>query len=160
MPVSSTSTVSSTRIPWFSAMGAIFAGLAVACGAFAAHSLEQVFAKQYAGQTRTVGGQELAAGYKYLADFKTGAEYQMAHGLALLALASLRPGAWKTAAGISFCVGIVFFSGSLYALTLSGVRWLGAITPIGGVGFLVGWICIAIHLMKTTSASGEGPRSH
>ena len=74
--------------------------------------------------------------------FETGARYQMYHALALLGVAwgiERWPNrAWRVA-GWSFVVGIVLFSGSLYLLALSGARWLGAITPFGGVAFLVGW---------------------
>ncbi|HSC58242.1 MAG TPA: DUF423 domain-containing protein [Gemmatimonadales bacterium] len=113
----------------FAALGALSAGLAVAAGAFGAHALKG----------------HLSA--EDLAVFETGARYQMYHALALLAVAwaaSRWPGPSVTAAGWLFVAGTILFSGSLYALALSGVRWLGAITPLGGVAFLAGWACLAL----------------
>ncbi len=112
----------------FLAAGAISGGLAVAAGAFGAHALRV----------------RLAA--DLLAVWKTGAEYQLAHALALLAtglLAARAPGAATAAAGWLFLAGTLLFSGSLYALALTGIRGLGAVTPIGGVAFLGGWAALA-----------------
>lgn len=112
----------------FLALGAVLAGLAVALGAFAAHGL------------RARVSPEL------LATFETGARYHMYHALALLAVAwaSQRwPGGAVTAAGWLFVAGILLFSGSLYALAGTGVRALGAITPLGGLAFLLGWLALA-----------------
>jgi uncharacterized membrane protein YgdD (TMEM256/DUF423 family) len=81
-----------------------------------------------------------------LATFETGVRYQMYHALALLAVAwaySRWPGAMVIAAGWLFVAGMLLFSGSLYALTLSGARSLGAITPFGGLAFLLGWLCLS-----------------
>jgi uncharacterized membrane protein YgdD (TMEM256/DUF423 family) len=81
-----------------------------------------------------------------LATFETGVRYHMYHALALLAAAWAveRWGAGTaTLAGWSFVAGIVLFSGSLYMLVLTGPRWLGAITPLGGVAFLLGWALLA-----------------
>jgi len=131
---------------WLST-GAILAGLAVGSGAFAAHFLDGYFPKKYAGQERVVAGATVPASTKYLADFKTAAEYQMYHALALLVvglLASSRPSGLLTGAGWSFLLGILLFSGSLYVLTLTGERRLGMITPIGGLFFLLGWLLLAI----------------
>lgn len=129
-------------------LGAILGGLAVAAGALGAHTLDGYFAKKYANaEPRKVAGVEVPAAQKYLADFKTAAEYQMYHALALLAvglLARSQPSKSLTVAGWSFVVGIAIFSGCLYALTLTGHRWLGAIVPIGGVSFLVGWTALAM----------------
>ncbi|MBX3450229.1 MAG: DUF423 domain-containing protein [Planctomycetaceae bacterium] len=122
--------------------GAVLAGLAVVCGAFAAHGLNTHFADIYAGQTRVVAGVTVPLAEKYLEDFKTGAEYQMYHSLALLAVglvSTMRPSRSLNWAGWSFLGGIVLFSGSLYALTLLNIPKLGMITPIGGVLFLAGW---------------------
>jgi uncharacterized membrane protein YgdD (TMEM256/DUF423 family) len=134
-------------IGWIRA-GAVLAGLAVVCGALAAHGLDEVFARQYAGQTRLVGGQEVPRAVKHLADFRTAAEYQMYHALGLLAVGLLlrsSPGPRRglTLAAWAFLVGILLFSGSLYVLTLSGQTWLGAITPLGGTAFLIGWAALA-----------------
>jgi uncharacterized membrane protein YgdD (TMEM256/DUF423 family) len=114
----------------FLLMGTLFAGLSVALGAFAAHGLRDRIAESL------------------LANFETAARYQMYHALALLATAwlvtRLPESALPVWAGWAFVAGIVVFSGSLYALSLTGARWLGAITPIGGVAFLAGWICLAL----------------
>mgnify|MGYP001128182833 FL=1 len=108
--------------------GAAFAFLAVALGAFGAHGLEG-----------RVSPNDLAV-------FETGARYQMYHALALLLLALLSPGLPEKLArisGLAFILGILLFSGSLYLLVLTGVRGLGAVTPFGGVSFLVGWGTLA-----------------
>ena len=107
--------------------------LGVAAGAFGAHALKA----------------RLPA--DLLAVFETGARYQLVHAVALLGvawLASVRPGRVPTAAGACFAVGILLFSGSLYALALSGVRGLGAITPLGGVAFLAGWALLGVAAVK------------
>ena len=112
----------------FAILGALNALVSVAAGAFGAHGLKS----------------RLPA--DLLATFETGARYQMYHALALLAaawLCSQRPSGAATAAGWLFQAGIVLFSFSLYALALTGVRWLGAITPVGGVAFLAGWALFA-----------------
>jgi uncharacterized membrane protein YgdD (TMEM256/DUF423 family) len=130
-------------------VGAILAALAVVFGAFGAHGLEPRLDAVYGDQEKTIVGHTVPATYKYLQDFKTGAEYHMYHALGLLALGitagrqaevrrSHRIAAW------CFLLGIVLFSGSLYVLVLSGMRWLGAITPIGGTLMIVGWISFAI----------------
>jgi uncharacterized membrane protein YgdD (TMEM256/DUF423 family) len=101
--------------------------IAIACGAFGAHGLK-----------RRLDSDRLAV-------FETGARYHMYHALGLIALAWLTTtaGANGDAAGALFLAGIVLFSGSLYALAVTGVRKLGAITPIGGVCFLLGWLDFA-----------------
>ncbi len=79
--------------------------------------------------------------------FETAARYQMYHALALLGVAwvaSRAPGTLATGAGWLFLIGTLLFSGSLYALALTGARALGAITPLGGLAFLAGWICLAL----------------
>lgn len=108
----------------FFMLGAGFAFLAVAGGAFGAHSLKAILTPDM------------------LAVFETGVRYQMYHALALLVVgwtARQYPQASFHIAGWLFVAGILLFSGSLYVLALSGVRWLGAITPLGGVLFLAGW---------------------
>jgi uncharacterized membrane protein YgdD (TMEM256/DUF423 family) len=112
----------------FAIAGAVSGLIGVAAGAFGAHALRN----------------RLSAGL--LAVFETGARYQMYHALALLAvawIATVAPSAPATWAGRLFLTGTVLFSGSLYALALSGIRGLGAITPFGGVAFLAGWVCLA-----------------
>lgn len=86
-----------------------------------------------------------------LAVFETGARYQMYHALALLAVAwacTRWPGMLATASGILFIAGIVIFSGSLYLLSFTGIKWLGAITPLGGLAFMAGWVCLAWAALK------------
>jgi uncharacterized membrane protein YgdD (TMEM256/DUF423 family) len=117
----------------FFGLGAVLAGLAVAAGAFGAHGLRA----------------RLDA--DMLVIFETAARYQMYHGLALLgvAWAAVRwPGSTTTAAGWCFVAGIVVFSGTLYVLSLTGLRWLGAITPLGGLAFLVGWALLAFAALR------------
>ncbi len=112
----------------FFTLGSLSAFLAVALGAFGAHALKA----------------RLDA--DLLAAFEVGVRYQMAHALALLAVgwACTRwPGGAVTASGWLFVAGTVIFSGSLYALALTGTRWLGAVTPIGGVAWLAAWLCLA-----------------
>ncbi|MGB0955381.1 MAG: DUF423 domain-containing protein [Panacagrimonas sp.] len=115
-------------------IGALFSGLAVALGAFGAHALKSRLEPAM------------------LEVWKTAVEYQFYHALALILL-GLFARQMKTtvldASAICFIVGILLFSGSLYALCLSGVRVLGAITPIGGLLFLVGWTCFAYGLFRT-----------
>ena len=142
-------------------IGAILGGLAVVLGAMAAHGLDGHFVEIYANaEAKGVGGFEVPASWKYLQDFKTGAEYQMYHALALLAVGMLaqqrnRFSLWL--AGWSFFLGIVLFSGSLYALTLTGQRWLGMVTPFGGVLFIVGWIALAVATIPRKSACEMTP---
>ena len=120
-------------------LAALFGFTGVGLGAFAAHGLK--------GQ--------LSA--EYLAVFQTGVHYQMLHALALLGLAALWQrlgGRLLTAAGVCFCVGILLFSGSLYALTLSGISVLGMITPVGGLMFLVGWLCLGLAAWRLPARAG------
>ena len=115
----------------FIAIAAILGALSVAGGAFASHALKEQISE------------------RSLEIFETGAKYQMYHALALLLVALLLtrlevvPTTLVTS-GISFIVGVFLFSGSLYALSLTEIKWLGAITPLGGVAFLIGWGCLAI----------------
>ncbi len=127
--------------------GAILAFLSVALGAFAAHGLGDQFEKLYAETpAKMVAGHPVPAAQKYLADFKTGAEYQFYHALALLFVSLLsrdRSGKLLNVAGWCFLLGTLFFSGSLYLLTMLAIPVFGAITPIGGVLFLIGWAALA-----------------
>jgi uncharacterized membrane protein YgdD (TMEM256/DUF423 family) len=112
----------------FFTLGSLCAFLGVALGAFAAHALK--------GRVDT----------DLLLIFETGVRYQMYHAIALLAVGwayTRWPGAVMKASGWLFVIGTIIFSGSLYALSLSGFRWLGAITPIGGLALLAGWLCLA-----------------
>src|SRR5262245_48509838 len=127
--------------------GSLLAGLAVVCGALAAHMLDGYFADKYAGgEPRKVAGVDVPLAMKRLQDFRTGAEYQMYHALGLIAVGLMcrsRSRAALQFAGWLFLLGIVLFSGSLYALTLTGVTWWGMVTPFGGVLFIFGWIALA-----------------
>lgn len=105
-------------------MGGVFGLFSVAAGAFGAHALRS----------------RVSADLVQI--FETAARYQMFHALALIAtgvLAARTRGAWMNVAGAAFVAGTVLFSGSLYLLVLTGERWMGAITPFGGVAFLAGW---------------------
>ena len=115
----------------FLSIAAILAGLSVAGGAFASHALKEKLSE------------------RALEIFEIGSKYQMYHALALLAIGLLlsrsevAPTLLNTA-GFAFIAGVVLFSGSLYALSLTGIKWLGATAPLGGVAFLVGWGCLAV----------------
>ncbi len=120
----------------FLLIGALSAALGIAAGAFGAHALRARVEP------------------RLLEVFETGARYQMYHAFALIAVAWVlsRYGANTPAAGSGFAVasgwlfvvGTLLFSGSLYAMTFTGIRALGAITPIGGVCFIAGWVCLAV----------------
>ena len=114
----------------FLLIGALAGFLGVGLGAFGAHGLRSRVSPEM------------------LAVFETGARYQMYHAFALLIVAAVigRFGDSRllVVAGWSFVVGVLLFSGSLYALALTSVSTLGAVTPIGGVAFLVGWACLAL----------------
>lgn len=131
---------------WWAVTGAVLGGIAVITGAFAAHGLPATLQELYGSQTRTVNGEEVLAWKKYLGDFATAAEYQMYHAIGLLVLGVLTNVKCiraRAVAGWSFLLGILLFSGSLYVLVLTGQRWLGMITPIGGVLLIVGWLSLA-----------------
>jgi len=121
--------ISSAMNRTFLLLGAVMGFLGVTLGAFGAHALRARLTPEM------------------LAVFETGVRYQMYHALAILAVAAIVGSGGNTrlagVAGWCFAAGIVLFSGSLYALTLTGVSTLGAITPIGGVLFLAGWACLA-----------------
>ena len=127
--------------------GATLGGLAVVTGALAAHGLEEYLLVLYQGvYIETLAG-PVAAASKYLADFKTAAEYQTYHALALVCLGLIPQVTARrltTIAGWSFILGIFLFCGSLYALVLTGATRFGMITPVGGLSFIVGWLCLAL----------------
>ena len=119
-------------------IGAVSAALAIAAGAFGAHAL----------RTRLdVRSFEI---------FETAAHYHLIHALALVLVGVLVATGWDRAAraGVGFVVGTVIFSGSLYALAISGVKVLGAITPIGGVGFIAGWLMLAHIAWQRSRTAG------
>ena len=120
-------------VRWF-AIGAWLGGLGVALGAFGAHGLKGKLSVEM------------------LAVWETASRYQLMHALALLATASACerwPGTLSNSAGWLFLTGIAVFSGSLYALALTGVRAIGAITPIGGFCLIAGWACLALSAMRS-----------
>jgi uncharacterized membrane protein YgdD (TMEM256/DUF423 family) len=113
---------------WYG-LASAFMFLAVALGAFGAHALRGRLSPDM------------------LAVFETGVRYHVYHALALFAVAWLserQPGGLVQGAGVSFVLGIVVFSGSLYLLSATGTRWLGAITPIGGLAFMAGWLLLLV----------------
>jgi uncharacterized membrane protein YgdD (TMEM256/DUF423 family) len=118
----------------FFALGSLSALIGVAAGAFGAHALKARLPPEL------------------LIAFETGVRYQLVHSLALLAVAwaVVRwPGRATTSAGVLFLAGIVLFSGSLYALALTGSRTLGIVTPFGGVAFIAGWASLAWGAWRT-----------
>lgn len=118
----------------FLSIGAVSGLLAVALGAFGAHALRARLDE------------------RALAVFETGVQYQFYHAFALLAVGMLAlqqpPSPLLRSSGWLFTVGMVIFSGSLYALALSGIRWLGAVTPLGGLAFIAGWGCLLAAVYK------------
>lgn len=113
----------------FLMLAAFFGFTGVALGAFAAHGLKKSLSAEY------------------LAIFHTGVTYQLVHALALFGVALLAahiPGRLVMWAGVSFSIGILLFSGSLYLLATVGIGKLGIITPFGGLAFLIGWLCLGL----------------
>ncbi len=130
-------------------VGAAVAGFAVIAGAFGAHGIEGTLNEVHASaDPKAIAGFEVPASYKYLQDFRTGANYQMAHGIAIVLLGLLgrrgKARIFAHAAGGCFLGGVFLFSGSLYLLALTGLSWLGAVAPIGGLLFIAGWVLLAI----------------
>lgn len=118
----------------FLRLAAFFGATGVALGAFGAHGLK----KALAGNPR---------GPDLLAAFETGCRYQMMHALALFGVAFLvaaRPGRAARTSGWLFTAGILLFSGSLYLLGGLGWKWLGPVTPLGGLSFIAGWIALLV----------------
>jgi uncharacterized membrane protein YgdD (TMEM256/DUF423 family) len=116
------------------AIGAVSGLLAVAAGAFGAHALKA----------------RLDA--DLLQVFETGARYHLIHAVLIVVIgiyADTRPSGLADAAGISLIAGTVLFSGSLYVLALTGTRWLGAITPLGGLCFIAGWGLLAAAALRS-----------
>lgn len=114
-------------------VGVVYGLLGVVLGAFGAHGLRERLSEDM------------------LRVWETAVQYQFWHALALLAVGMLAmrfAGAWLTAAGWTFALGVLVFSGSLYALALSGVRVLGAVTPFGGLLLIAGWLCLLVALVR------------
>jgi uncharacterized membrane protein YgdD (TMEM256/DUF423 family) len=123
-----------TMFKIFLMLGSLNAFLSVALGAFGAHALKSRLSPDM------------------LNVYQTGVQYHMIHSIGLILIAlladKLANSSMVNVSGWALFIGIVLFSGSLYALSLSGVKVLGAITPLGGVSFLLGWILLAIAAMK------------
>jgi uncharacterized membrane protein YgdD (TMEM256/DUF423 family) len=121
----------------FLAIAAILGGTAVAAGAFASHALRDQLSERMLGV------------------FETGVRYQMYHALALVLVALLLQRAaaaaavtgWLVATGWCFVAGVLIFSGSLYSLSLTQIKVLGAVAPLGGVALMVGWGCLALSVL-------------
>ena len=117
----------------FVIIGALSGAIGVGAGAFGAHALRARLEP------------------RLLEVFETGARYQMYHAIAMLAAAwvvTRFPGSLANASGWLFLAGTLLFSGSLYAMAFTGIRALGAITPLGGVCFIAGWVCLALAAMR------------
>lgn len=122
------------------AIGALNGLLAVAAGAFGAHALAEKLDS------------------RALDVYRTAAQYHLIHSVAACmagACINLLDARFTRWSGTAFLIGILIFSGSLYGLALSGVRWLGAITPIGGVAFMLGWLFLAIAAIRTPGRTQE-----
>ncbi|GLC88976.1 DUF423 domain-containing protein [Lysinibacillus piscis] len=121
----------------FTGLGAILAALAVVLGAFGAHALKDKFTEP-----------------RYAAIWETAVQYHMYHALGLIGIGILANEAlWGASslfawAGYLMFAGIVFFSGSLYVLAVTGIKKLGAITPIGGMLFIVAWVLVAVEILQ------------
>ncbi|KHG40638.1 MULTISPECIES: DUF423 domain-containing protein [Aphanizomenon] len=116
---------------FFLTIAAIFGGLSVAGGAFGAHALREKISE------------------RSLEIFDTGARYQMYHALGLLLVAILMsrlesPPTTLLVSGWLFIIGVVIFSGSLYAISLTGIKSLGAVAPLGGLALMLGWAALAV----------------
>lgn len=113
--------------------GAVLGGLGVALGAFGAHGLKKI------------------ASAELLQDWETAVRYHMYHALALVGLGLFADRFPASGAGVAawlWLAGVAIFSGTLYAMTLTGARWLGAITPIGGVALIAGWIAFVVAIIR------------
>jgi uncharacterized membrane protein YgdD (TMEM256/DUF423 family) len=127
-------------------VGGLSALIAVAAGAFGAHALRAALSPES------------------LTVYETGVRYQMYHALAMVLVGCLEgcaPRRGQRVAGALFLVGTMLFSGSLYGVSLSGVRWLGAVTPAGGAAFLAGWLTLALSSapgLWRRERSGRGSR--
>ncbi len=118
--------------------GSALAGTSVMLGAFAAHALK-----------RSLSPELLNA-------FQTGVQYQMTHALALLFIGLLLPRIpdnLTTTAGYLILLGTLLFSGSLYILALTSIRWVGPVTPLGGLALIIGWLLLFVSIIRHTSAS-------
>ena len=120
-------------------IGAVLGGLAVVIGAFGAHGLDAILSDEMAGV------------------FETGVKYHFYHALAILAVAAGSSALWSSRLCLWACrlwvLGILIFSGSLYALAMTQIGWFGAIAPIGGTAMIAGWVLLAIAAGQQRSSS-------
>jgi uncharacterized membrane protein YgdD (TMEM256/DUF423 family) len=118
----------------FIALGALFGALGVVLGAFGAHALKGRLDPQA------------------LQVYHTAVQYQLWHAVALLAVgllgSTLPTSAWLKVSGWLFAAGIAIFSGSLYLISAAGARWLGAVTPLGGAALILGWLALALAVLR------------
>jgi uncharacterized membrane protein YgdD (TMEM256/DUF423 family) len=114
--------------------GALLMLAAVILGAFGAHALQSMLTP------------------RQLASYATGVTYQQLHAIGLILIGVIArvtpPSPWLARAAVLFGVGIVLFSGSIYAMTFGAPRWLGMVAPIGGTSFMLGWAAIAVHALR------------
>lgn len=125
---------------FFLLAGCLLMALSVAIGAFGAHGLKEVLQRTQRIET-----------------FETAVKYQFYHSLAILFLGILMfhfQNKFLNGSGFLFIAGIIIFSGSLYVLSLTGIKWLGAITPIGGLAFIAGWVLAFIALLNLPALKG------
>lgn len=119
----------------FLLIGSIVMALGVGIGAFGAHGLEPRISE------------------RMMKNYQTGVQYHMIHGLGIIAVAlagmKMTSSLLLTGAGWAFLIGIIFFSGSLYVMALTGITKLGAITPIGGLAFIIGWILLGTFAVRS-----------
>jgi uncharacterized membrane protein YgdD (TMEM256/DUF423 family) len=120
----------------FIGLGALSAFISVAAGAFGAHALKQVLDTDM------------------LAVYHTAVDYQFFHSIGLIAVGTLHktsPRHIHSAAAWTMLAGIIIFSGSLYVLSITGIKWLGMITPIGGISFLAAWLILALSYLTSSN---------
>ena len=151
----------------FLILACILGFIGVSAGTFGAHGLKEIIKSNGAAETFAKGASpdsQQDPTQRLLENFNTGVRYNMYHALALLAVAWIcahtREYRHKspTVAGWAFVIGVILFSGSLYAMAFTGQRWLGMITPFGGVSFLVGWTMLGftgLKMNRPVSAGGE-----
>ncbi|MGH8614086.1 MAG: DUF423 domain-containing protein [Gammaproteobacteria bacterium] len=123
----------SKEVSWFVALGAIAAFIGVGAGAFGAHALKDALTPDL------------------MRSYQTAVHYQLVHALGLVAVGLCERvfgASWlMKLSGLTMLLGLVLFCGSLYLLVLTGLRQIGLITPIGGIAFLVGWLCLAVGIV-------------
>jgi len=124
----------SKKVSWFVALGAIAAFIGVGAGAFGAHALKDALTPDL------------------MRSYQTAVHYQLVHALGLVAVGLCEHvfgASWlMKLSGLAMLLGLVLFCGSLYVLALTGLRQIGLITPIGGITFLVGWLCLAVGIVR------------